>query len=92
MVDSTSGEPVEISRVAINQNRVYLRVDMDFLNQTDKARFYYSLDGTSWVQIGNTLQMVYDIKHFVGYRFALFNFSTQNSGGHADFDYYRLGE
>lgn len=92
MVDSTSGTAQEVSRMAINQNRVYFRIDMDFLNQTDKARFYYSLDGNNWVIIGNTLQMTYDLKHFMGYRFALFNYATQTSGGYVDFDYYRISE
>lgn len=79
---------------SISQNRVYLRIDMDFTNQTDKATFYYSLDSTSWISIGSTLSMVYTISNggmFIGYRFALFNYATTSSGGYADFDWYKIG-
>lgn len=90
MVDTTSGTPQEITRVGLYQDRVHFRIDMDFRNQTDQARFYYSLDGNNWTSIGNTLRMTYDLKHFMGYRFALFNYATQSTGGYVDFDYYRI--
>lgn len=90
MVDTTSGSPQEITRVGLFQDRVYFRIDMDFRNQTDQATFYYSLNGTNWTSIGSTLRMTYDLKHFMGYRFALFNYGTQQTGGFVDFDYYRL--
>ena len=35
--------------------------------------------------------MSYTLPHFMGYRFGLFNFATQEPGGHADFDYFRIG-
>ena len=92
MVDTTSGSPQEITRIGLYQDRVYFRIDMDFRNQTDQAKFYYSLDGNNWTAIGNTLRMTYDLKHFMGYRFALFNYATQSTGGYVDFDYYRLGQ
>ena len=92
MVDNTSGIPQEIIRIGLFQNRVYLKIDMDFRNQTDQAKFYYSLDGSNWTVIGSTLRMTYDLKHFMGYRFALFNFASQSVGGYVDFDYYRLAE
>jgi len=78
---------VEVASVSLNQSRVHFKVYTDFRNQTDKASFYYSLDGTSWTQIGSTLQMVYTLPHFVGYRFALFNYATSSTGGFVDFDF-----
>jgi beta-xylosidase len=36
---------------------VYLKIDCDFRNRTDKADFYYSLDGKTWTKIGAILQM-----------------------------------
>lgn len=92
MVDSTSGNAQEITRVGLYQDRVFFKIEMDFRNQTDQATFYYSLNGTNWIAIGNRLRMTYDLKHFMGYRFALFNYATQTTGGYADFDYYRLGQ
>lgn len=90
MTDASSGTPKEVATVGLTQNRVYLRIDMDFRNQADQAKFYYSLDGTSWKVIGNTIHMTYDLKQFMGYRFALYNFGTKSAGGSADFDYFRL--
>jgi hypothetical protein len=34
--------------------------------------------------------MVYTLPHFVGYRFALFNYATRSSGGFVEFDYFRI--
>ncbi len=92
MVNAGSGSAQEIARVNINQNRIYLRVDMNFQNQADQATFFYSLDGSNWRSIGNTLQMSYTMPHFMGYRFALFNYATQTTGGYVDFDYFRVEE
>ncbi|MEO8778554.1 MAG: hypothetical protein ABI389_07765, partial [Rhodanobacter sp.] len=81
-----------IAAVPLMQKVVYLKIDCDFRNQTDKANFYYSLDGKKWKQIGNTLQMVYTFPQFMGYRFGLFNYATEKPGGYVDFDYYRIGQ
>jgi beta-xylosidase len=86
--DATASES---GNVGLNQNTVYLRIDFDFTNKTDKAYFYYSLNGTTWTAIGSTLQMNYDLTHFMGYRFGLFSYATKSSGGYADFDYFRVG-
>ena len=90
MVNAGSGTPQEVESVPVTQNRVYLKIEMDFKNRTDKAYFYYSLDGVHWRQIGNTLQMTYTLPHFMGYRFALFNYATKSTGGFVDFDYFRI--
>lgn len=80
----------ETGRVEITENEVYLRVDCDYKNATDKAYFYYSLDGENWTKIGNTLKMNYYGLHFMGYRYAIFNFPTKQSGGYVDVDYFRV--
>ncbi len=92
MVNAHGDSPKEIAAVPLMQKVVYFKIDCDFRNQTDKANFYYSLDGKQWKQIGNTLQMVYTVPQFMGYRFGLFNDATENPGGHVDFDYYRIGQ
>lgn len=90
MVNGSSATPVEVASVPLTQNNVYLKVEMDFKNKTDKAYFYYSLDGNRWTAIGNRLQMSYTIPHFMGYRFAIFNYATQSAGGYVDVDYFRI--
>ena len=87
---SQASTPVEVASVPVNQNRVYLKVSTDFRSQTDKATFFYSLDGIQWTAIGGTLQMAYTIPHFMGYRFGLFTYATKSTGGYADFDYFQL--
>lgn len=90
MVNATNSNPVEIASAPLNSNTVHLRIRMDFNNKTDKAYFQYSLDGQSWTSLGNVLQMSYKLEHFMGYRFALFNYGTKQKDGVVDFDYYKI--
>jgi len=90
MISAESESPVELASVPLTKKTVYLKVDCNFENRNDKAYFYYSLDGKSWTVIGKPLQMAYSLSHFVGYRFALFNYSTKSVGGFVDFDYFRV--
>jgi len=91
-VANESGTPEEVGKVSLSGDVVYLRIDCDFLNQADTARFYYSTDGNHWSLIGKPLHMKYTLPHFMGYRFALFNYATKVAGGNADFDYFRIGD
>lgn len=90
MVNAGSGKPVEIQKIPLKQNTVYLKAACNFKDRTDRAYFYYSLDGKIWVAIGDELKMEYSLSHFMGYRFGLFNYATKNTGGYADFDYFRI--
>ncbi|MFB9327772.1 family 43 glycosylhydrolase [Paenibacillus aurantiacus] len=92
MVKGNSSSSSEASNIPLSQNVVYLRVENDFKNRTDKANFYYSLDGERWASIGSTLQMSYTLPHFMGYRFALFNYATKTTGGYVDFDYFNIDD
>ena len=85
MVSAASDTPQQIASVPLNQNNVWLRVECDFQNKTDKAYFSYSLDGKNWQRIGEPLQMVYTLPQFIGYRFALFNYATKDAGGYRRF-------
>ena len=80
--------PYEAASVELNQDRVYLKIDFDFTS--NKANFYYSLDEKNWSKLGDELAMVYSLKHFMGYRFGLFNYATRSLGGYVDFDYFRV--
>jgi beta-xylosidase len=90
MVNGSSGKPVEVESIPLTQNIIYLQIAFNFTNKIDRAYFYYSLDGTGWNRIGNILYMNYTLTHFMGYRFALFNYATESTGGHVDFDYFRI--
>ena len=91
MISAQSDTPVEVASVPLNQNTVFLKIECDFKERTDKAMFYYSFDGQKWAALGNTLQMQYTLPHFMGYRFGLFSYATKEAGGFADFDYFHIG-
>ena len=92
MVNAQTGLPTESASIPLTQNQLYLKAACDFKDRTDKAYFFYSLDGNNWTPIGSTLQMAYTLPHFMGYRFGLFNYSTKTAGGYADFDFFRISD
>ncbi|WP_189602918.1 glycoside hydrolase family 43 protein [Salinimicrobium marinum] len=92
MVNGASEAPVEVESIPLDQEELYLKAVGDFKNRKDTARFYYSLDGENWKAIGNELKMSYTLPHFMGYRFALFNYATKKAGGYVDFDYFKIDD
>ena len=73
-----------IEQIPLKEDVVSLRIDFDFT--CDEATFYYSLDGKEWAKLGNPLKMVYNLVHFMGYRFGIFNYATKQAGGYVDVD------
>ena len=73
-----------VEQIPLNQNTVSLRIDFDFT--CDEATFYYSLDNSEWNKLGEPLNMVYNLVHFMGYRFGIFNYATIQAGGFIDVD------
>jgi beta-xylosidase len=92
MVSAESNSPVEVESVALAGTTVFLKLDCDFKDRKDTASFFYSPDGHNWKLIGKPLQMTYTLPHFMGYRFALFNYATKVAGGFVDFDYFRVSD
>lgn len=92
MINASTGKAVETQNIPINQNVVYFKAQCDFTDRKDTADFFYSLDGKTWMPIGTQLKMSYTLPHFMGYRFALFNYATKTAGGYADFDYFRISD
>ncbi len=90
MVGAESDEAVVLAEIPFAGKKVYLKIDCDFRERTDKAYFFYSLNGKEWTRIGDPFQMSYTLPHFMGYRFGLFNYATQSAGGMVDFDYFRI--
>ena len=91
MVSNKTETPTELENVPLIQNEIYLKIECNFRERTDVARFLYSLDGKTWTVIGGPLKMEYTLmEHFMGYRFGLFNYATKFPGGYADFDWFRI--
>ena len=47
------------------------------------------IDGYTWKQLGGETTLIYTLKHFTGYRFAIFNYATKETGGYIDVDYFK---
>ncbi|MFD0783860.1 family 43 glycosylhydrolase [Micromonospora azadirachtae] len=76
---------------------VYLKADLDFASPVGQlwTTFYYSLDGLNWTRMGGRVgpqTLDGSLAHFMGHRVGLFNYATQETGGHVDFDYYLLSD
>lgn len=74
----------EKARVELSVNKIYLRTDCDFT--TDNANFFYSTDGENWIKLGTEFHMIYNLRHFMGNRFAIYNYATKEAGGYIDID------
>ena len=90
MINGSNAKPIEAQSVPMTQKTVYLKAECNFENKTDIACFFFSLDGKLWTPIGSDLKMEYSMPHFMGYRFGLFNYATENPGGFVDFDYFHI--
>ena len=86
MTSKSEGEKrVAVSDVpSFDASRVFLRIVFDFAGD-DKAYFYYSADGESFVSIGDALNMQYTLDLFVGYRIGIFSYATKELDGMVDF-------
>ena len=85
-------EKVEVKvleSVDLNKNlqKIWLRIDANFIPRTDIATFSYSLDGKEWTKIGGDFRMGFDWQRFfMGTKFGIFNYATKKVGGYVDVD------
>ena len=86
MTSKSEGEKrVAVSDVpSFDERHLFLRLVFDFAGD-DKAYFYYSADGESFVSIGEALKMQYTLDLFVGYRIGIFSYATKDLDGMVDF-------
>jgi len=89
-VDASTGHAVETKLIDLTQSKVYFRISCDFSNRKDLANFAYSLNGKEWVAVDHPVKMTYTLPHFMGYRFALFNYAKKMTGGYIDIDYLHV--
>lgn len=72
-------------------DKVYLRTTGNF--DCDIAQLSYSLDGTNYTNIGDSILMPYQLKTFQGTRYALFAYNEKGKcGGYAEFDNFHIDE
>lgn len=85
----TGGKEEIVEQVPVDASVIRLKIAFDFEQNRDTATFFYALEGGEWKPIGRPLQLKYTLDHFMGCRIGLFAYATKETGGFADFDYYR---
>ena len=76
-----------VESVELKQQKIWLRIDANFVPRTDIATFSYSLDGKEWTKIGGDYRMGFDWQRFfMGTKFGIFNYATKKVGGYVDVD------
>lgn len=72
-----------------------LRIEADFAQMKDEARFFYynsdsdNSDSGTWQQIGTVQKLYFKLDHFAGCRFGLFAYATAGTGGRAGFSGFK---
>lgn len=74
--------------IQFNGDKIMVKITFDYEDSVDIAQCFYSVDGIEWKKIGIDLKMLYTLDHFMGYRIGLYNYSTQETGGYVDFEYF----
>lgn len=78
-------DTVELARIPLKRNKVYLRIDGTFGKPRDLATFSYSTDGKRFIPLGRAVRMSFDYRRmFMGSKFAIFNYATKETGGYVD--------
>ena len=80
-----------IEEIPLKKDKIYLRIDADFRpgETRDIAKLWYSLDNKEWSRMGGDYKMRFDWQRFfMGTKFAIFNYATQEAGGHVDVDFF----
>ncbi len=95
--ETKEDKPVEKASADCNGNIVYLKEDFNFAGNADGSdkdtvTFYYSFDGKTWEKLGDSMKMSYELVHFMGSKFAIFNYATKTPGGYVDYDYFRVSD
>jgi beta-xylosidase len=79
---NTTSTGTEAASAAVSGGRIWLRVNADIRPGTGRqGRFSYSTDGVNFTQLGPGFTMTNAWQFFMGYRFGIFNYSTQALGG-----------
>lgn len=103
MVDASGNSAAKEDKPTVKEsvdctgNIVYLKEDFNYAGNgdgtdRDTVTFYYSFDGKEWKKLGNAMKMTYELTHFMGSKFAIFNYATDKSGGYVDVDYFRVSD
>jgi len=78
----TTSTGTEVASQAVPAGRIWLRASADIRPGPGRtAHFFWSNDGHNFRPIGTSFVLDTDWPFFMGYRYAIFHFSTQSLGG-----------
>ncbi|MCR5502704.1 MAG: glycoside hydrolase 43 family protein [Lachnospiraceae bacterium] len=94
--DGTKKE-LEASKIpGFNPASFFIKIEFNFANESgegeDLARFFYSADKLHFTEIGSPLKLRFTLKLFTGCRLGIFAYSTNETGGMAEFRNLVFGE
>ncbi|MFG3706072.1 family 43 glycosylhydrolase [Micromonospora sp. NPDC047670] len=79
---NTTGTGTEIASAPVSGGRIWLRANADIRPGSGRqARFSYSVDGVTFIPLGNAFTLNNAWQFFMGYRFGVFNYATRSLGG-----------
>ncbi|WP_052867880.1 glycoside hydrolase family 43 protein [Streptomyces niger] len=79
---NTTGTGTVRASTGVSGSRIWLRVKADITPGANRtARFSYSTDGAEFIPLGPAFTLNNAWQFFMGYRYALFNFTTGALGG-----------
>jgi beta-xylosidase len=79
---STINKGTVVATALVSAKKIWLRTALDArASGTKEAKFFYSLDGSKYTQLGSSYVMWTNWAYFMGYRYGIFNFATKQLGG-----------
>ena len=89
--EQATNDTTDISLSSISVTKLWLRMVGNY--DHNSAHYEYSLDGTSYQQMGREMPLSYQLISFQGSRHALFVFNHKGvKGGYAEFDNFTVEE
>ncbi len=80
---NTTSLGTAMGNAALSGTTIWLRAEANVRSDGGgaNAHFSYSTNGTDFMDLGNAITLNKDWQYFLGYRFAIFNYATQELGG-----------
>lgn len=79
---NTTSTGSEAASAPLSGTKVWLRIAADIRpGANSKGKFSYSTDGTTFTSLGPDFTMNNQWQFFMGYRYAIFNYATESTGG-----------
>lgn len=75
-------------KVKLTENRIRLRINIEMDHGLNTAEFFYQ-NKSRWKRAGESHRLFFRLDHYMGCRFGLFMYSTENVGGQALFQDFR---